>query len=46
MYSVYQFFLLASVLSFLMGIICIAMLIYYYVQANNSEEMRPLTGNN
>lgn len=45
MYSVYQFFLAASILSFLFGVISIALLIYYYVQANNSEENQPLTGN-
>lgn len=44
MYSVYQFFLAASILSFLLGVVCIALLIYYYVQANNSEEHQPLTG--
>lgn len=44
MYSVYQFFLAASILSFLLGVVCIALLIYYYVQANNSEENQPLTG--
>ena len=31
MYSVYQFFLAASILSFLLGVVCIALLIYYYV---------------
>jgi len=45
MYSVYQFFLAASILSFLLGVICIALLIYYYVQANNSEEQRNLIQN-
>jgi|TARA_B110000305_G_C19353502_1_gene595525 hypothetical protein len=45
MYSVYQFFLAASILSFLLGVICIALLIYYYVQANNSEEQRNLIPN-
>ena len=46
MYRVYQFFLTASILFGLLGIIAIAVLIYGYVQANNSEEMAPLTGNN
>ena len=45
MYRVYQFFMAASVLMFLLGVVCIALLIYQYVQANNSEE-RPLLGQN
>ena len=42
MYKVYQFFLAAAVLTGLLGLVCIALLIYYYVQSRNNDEMVPL----
>lgn len=31
MYTVYQFFMAASVLSAILGVVCVGLLIYYYV---------------
>lgn len=43
MYTVYQFFMAASVLSAILGVVCVGLLIYYYVNQNKmNDEQRPL----